>query len=145
MLPNKYDNYFYLQYKDPITNEIIDLKKSNHKYLFNCGTKYVEIIGLADLGQKQNQYNDTYIEDHDNQIDIIVRGDEFIIKNIISLVIPSDNINYTSFYNPGGPGPSPFENVKYTLPSEFQVVDVINKLDNPHTVTWINTMQEPIN
>ena len=146
MLPDKYDNYFYLQYKNPITGEITDLIKSNHKYLFDCGTKYVEIIGLADLGIKQNIYNsDNYIEDHDNQIDIIVKGDETIIRNIVSLVIPSDNNKYTLFYNPGGPGPTPFENIKYTNPSEYQVIEIINNLDNPNSVTWINSMQKPIN
>jgi hypothetical protein len=61
---------------------------------------YIEIIGLADLGIKQDKYDSTYIEDHDNQIDIIVRGTEDIIKNIISLVVPSDGKYYTKFYNP---------------------------------------------
>ena len=145
MLPDKYDNYFYLQYKNPITGEITDLVKSNYKYFFNCATKYVEIIGLADLGQKQNYYNENnYIEDHDNQIDIVVKGDESIIKNIVSLVIPSIG-KYTQFYNPGGPGPTPFENVKYTIPSEYQVVEIKNNIDNPNSVSWINTKQNPIN
>lgn len=145
MLPDKYENYFYLQYKNPITGEITDLKKSNHKYFFNCNTKFVEIIGLADLGFKQSIYDDTYIEDHDNQIDIIVKGDECIIKNIIRLVIPSDDHEYTKFYNPGGPGLNQNENIIYTMPSKYQIVDIINNLDNPNCVSWINLNQNPIN
>lgn len=146
MLPDKYENYFYLQYKSQITGEITDLKKSNYKYYFNDPCHgYVEIIGLADLGMKQPKYNDIYIEDHDNQIDIVVKGDEHIIRNIINLVIPSDDNEYTKFYNPGGPGPTPFSDVVYTMPSEFQVVEIINNLNNPNTVTWINLKQKPIN
>lgn len=141
MFPDQYDNYFYLQHKDKLTGIVTDLKKSNHKYCFFKG--YVEIIGLADLGLKQNSYNDTYIEDHDNQIDIIVKGDESVIVDIVSLVIPSQN-SYTKFYNPGGPGPTPFDNIIYTNPSEYQVVNIINNLENPKTVSWINLDQRPI-
>jgi len=141
MLPDSYEKYFYLQYKNPITGEITDLKKSNHKYLFNNETTYVEIIGLADLGAKQLSYNQTYIEDHDNQIDIVLKGDKSVVENIISLVVPSDGNEYTKFYNPGGPGPTPIENIKYTLPSEYQKIDIINNLENPNCVSWINTRQ----
>jgi len=145
MLPNMYEKYFYLQYNDPITKKSFDLKKQNYKYYFNCGLEYVEIVGLSDLGQKQNIYNDTYIEDHDNQIDIIVKGNIDIIKNITKLIIPSDKINYTQFYNPGGPGPTPFADIIYTNPSEYQTVTIINNLENPKTVSWINTCQKYIN
>jgi hypothetical protein len=142
MFPDSYENYFYLQHKNPITDEITELKKSNFKYLFNNGTKYVEIIGLADLGIKQPQYNQKYIEDHDNQIDIVLKGNKSVIKNIINLVIPSNGKEYTKFYNPGGPGPTPFENITYTIPSEYQIIDIINNLENPNTVSWINTHQK---
>lgn len=144
MLPDKYDNYFYLQYKNPITGEITDLKKSNYKYCFdNYG--WIEIIGLADLGMKQLMYNNEYIEDHDNQIDIVVKGDEHIINHIVNLVIPSNGKEYTKFYNPGGPGPTPFSDISYSLPSEYQVVEITNNLKNPNSVTWINLKQKPIN
>lgn len=147
MFPDSYEKYFYLQYKNPITNEITDLKKSNYKYFFNNYNgngelHYVEIIGLADLGMKQPKYNQTYMEDHDNQIDIVLKGDICVIKNIVSLVIPSDGTEYTKFYNPGGPGPTPLENISYTLPSEYQTVNIINNLENPNTVSWINTNQK---
>lgn len=143
MLPDKYENYFYLQHIDPLTNEITNLKKSNFKYFFSCG--YVEVIGLADLGMAQSNYDDTYIEDHDNQIDIVVKGSEDVIKNIKKLIIPSTGDNYTKFYNPGGPGPTPFPNIVYSLGSEYQVIKIINNLDNPNSVSWINLNQEPLN
>lgn len=142
MFPDSYEKYFYLQYKNPITGEITDLKKSNHKYLFNNETTYVEIIGLADLGIKQSSYNQTYLEDHDNQIDIVLKGDKSVIENIVYLVVPSDGNEYTKFYNPGGPGPTPIKNIKYTLPSNYQKINIINNLENPNCVSWINTQQK---
>lgn len=142
MFPNYYEKYFYLQHKNPITGEITDLKKSNYKYLFDNCTKYVEIIGLADLGIKQSSYNQTYIEDHDNQIDIVLKGDQSVVENIFSLIVPSDGNEYTKFYNPGGPGPTPIENIIYTMPSEYQKIDIINNIENPNSVSWINTHQK---
>lgn len=139
MFPDAYEKYFYLQYKNPITNEITNLTKQNYKYLFDCDKHWVMIVGLADLGTKQNVYDSTYLEDHDNQIDIIVKGSENIIKNIVSLVVPSDGISYTQFYNPGGPGPNPFNNIKYTNPSEYQIISVINNIEKQNTVSWIDT------
>ena len=152
MLPDKYENYFYLQYIDPSSGVTTDLMKQN--YVYNINGMTVEIIGLAELGFKQPSYDDTYIEDHDNQIDIIVKGDIDIIKNIKKLIIPSGTdasgnaiepyTNYTKFYSPGGPGPNPpaeASDIKYTLPSVYQELDIIDNLTNPQTITLINLTQ----
>lgn len=148
MLPDQYEKYWYLQYVDPSTSVVTNLYKQQYKYTF--GSYSVTIVGLADLGFKSTTgYNsDTYSEDHDNQIDIVVKGDETVIKNIKKLIIPSGGSNpdtgvsYISFMCPGGPGPTPIPGIKYTLPSEYQELDIINNLNNPKTVTWIGNLKK---
>ena len=143
MLPDQYERYWYLQYVDPDTSISTNLYKQQYKYTF--GSYSVTIVGLADLGFLSTTGYDsaTYSEDRDNQIDIIVKGDETIIKNIKKLVIPSGGFNpdtglsYISFMSPGGPGPTPIPGMKYTLPSVYQELDIINNLNNPKTVTFI--------
>ncbi len=152
LLPDKYENYFFLQYVDPNTGSTTDLMKQNYTYEING--KFVEIVGLAELGVPQTTYDNTYVEDHDNQVDIIVKGDIEIIENIKKLIIPSGTdkngnpvepyTNYTKFYNPGGPGPNPppeSENILYCPPSVYQELDVVNHLTNPQTITYIDLTQ----
>lgn len=143
MLPDQYEKYWYLQYVDPVTSVVTNLYRQQHTY--TIGSYSVTIVGLADLGYKSTTgYNsNTYSEDHDNQIDIVVKGDEEIIKNIKKLIIPSGGINpetedeYIKFYSPGGPGPTPIPDMLYTIPSVYQELNIINNLNNPKTVTWI--------
>ena len=59
------------------------IENKNYKYEING--KSVEIVGLAELGVPQETYDNTYVEDHDNQVDIIVKGDLEIIENIKKL------------------------------------------------------------
>ncbi len=137
MTPDNYERYFYLQYTDPKTMQKTDLIKSNYIYQFSIGS--VEIVGLADLGQKQDTYDEEiYMEDHDNYIDICVKGNYNVIKNIKKLIVPSDGQQYTKFYNPSGPGPTPQSDVTYTIPSVYQEVDIVNNIKNPNCVTYIS-------
>jgi hypothetical protein len=137
MTPNNYERYFYLQYTDPKTMLTTNLTKSNYIYQFDTGS--VEIIGLADLGQLQDTYDEEiYMEDHDNYIDICAKGSYNVIKNIKKLVIPSDGEQYTTFYTPSGPGPTPTAGITYTNPTVYQEVDIINNIKNPNCVTYIS-------
>ena len=43
-------------------------------------------------------------------------GDEAAARNITFVEIPALEGGYRAFYNPGGPGPEPFEGVRYTAP-----------------------------
>ena len=74
-------------------------------------------------------------EDRDNYIDIILVGDESAARNITHVEIPSLEGGYNAFYNPGGPGPEPFEGVRYTAPGPADLEPVINALDNPMRVS----------
>ena len=66
---------------------------------------------------------------------IILVGDETAARNITHVEIPSLEGGYNAFYNPGGPGPEPFEGVRYTAPGPADLEPVINALDNPMRVS----------
>ena len=91
-------------------------------------------MGLSDLGQSSASYDDCYDEDRDNYIDIIIEGDEAAARNITHVEIPSLAGGYDAFYNPGGPGSTPFPGVVYTQPGPPDLEPVIMALDNPMRV-----------
>jgi hypothetical protein len=112
------------------------------RWLTQTGVPYqlpsgmLTVVGLADLGPAQSSYDDSYVEDHDNQIDIVLSGDEAAIATIKTVQIPASG-SYSPFYNPGGPGNSPTPGVTYSQPGPSLTESVINALTNPMTVTYI--------
>ena len=94
----------------------------------------IEILGLADLGPLQAVYDDTYIEDHDNQIDIILKGDAAAMRRIRAVHIPASG-DYLPFYNPGGPGNNPFPMVTYTAAGPEWLQPVTIAIDDPMQVS----------
>ena len=137
LTPTMFENFFRIHAKGP-NGEIVLLEKVGQEYLVADGT--LRIVGLSDLGQKEDPdegifYDDCYSEDRDNYIDIILVGDEAAARNITHVEIPSLEGGYNAFYNPGGPGPEPFEGVRYTAPGPADLEPVINALDNPMRVS----------
>ena len=137
LTPTMFENFFRIHAKGS-DGEIVLLEKVGQEYLVADGT--LRIVGLSDLGQKENPdegifYDDCYAEDRDNYIDIILVGDEAAARNITHVEIPSLEGGYNAFYNPGGPGPEPFEGVRYTAPGPADLEPVINALDNPMRVS----------
>lgn len=96
----------------------------------------LRVIGLSDLGLAQDSYDECYIEDRDNYIDIILEGDDAAARNITFLEIPSLQGGYTPFYNPGGPGTTPTPGVSYSAPGPRDLEPVIIALDNPMRVSY---------
>ncbi len=97
----------------------------------------LRVVGLSDLGKAANDetaYDDCYVEDSDNYIDIILEGDEAAARNITHLEIPATG-DYLPFYNPGGPGLEPFPGVRYTAPGPPDLEPVIIALDDPMRVS----------
>ena len=99
----------------------------------------LRVVGLSDLGQRADPsngvfYDGCYAEDRDNYIDIILVGDEAAARNVTFVEIPSLEGGYRPFYNPGGPGPEPFEGVRYTAPGPRDLEPVIIALDDPMRV-----------
>jgi len=137
LTPTMFEDFFRIHAKGS-NGEVVLLEKVGQEYLVAGGT--LRIVGLSDLGQKENPdegifYDDCYAEDRDNYIDIILVGDEAAARNITYVEIPSLEGGYSAFYNPGGPGPEPFDGVRYTAPGPADLEPVINALDNPMRIS----------
>ena len=137
LTPTMFEDFFRIHAKGS-NGEVVLLEKVGQEYLVADGK--LRIVGLSDLGQKEDPdegifYDDCYAEDRDNYIDIILVGDEAAARNITHVEIPSLEGGYNAFYNPGGPGPEPFEGVRYTAPGPADLEPVINALDNPMRVS----------
>ena len=61
-------------------------------------------------------------------------GDEAAARSITDIEIPAQD-DYLTFYNPGGPGPTPFPDVRYTAPGPPDLEPVTIALDNPMRVS----------
>lgn len=108
-------------------------------YHLPAGT--IRVVGLADLGVAQSSYDDSYVEDNDNQIDIILEGDRAAMATITAVVIPATG-QYSPFYNPGGPGNAPTPGVPYSQPGPALRQPVTDALDNPMTVSFGRTVKK---
>ncbi|MFW5709559.1 MAG: phospholipase [Chloroflexota bacterium] len=134
--PDDYENFFRV-HVNGADGETVLLEQVGVDYEVAGGT--LRVIGLSDLGQRENPdegiyYDDCYGEDRDNYIDIILVGDEEAARNITFVEIPAIEDGYQPFYNPGGPGPEPFEGVRYTAPGSPDMEPVIIALDDPMRV-----------
>jgi hypothetical protein len=96
----------------------------------------LRILGLADLGPKQQQYDDCYREDKDNYIDIVIAGEEAAVRRITGVEIPASG-DYSPFHNPGGPGENPTPGVPYSSPGPSRLEPVWVALGDPMTVTFV--------
>jgi hypothetical protein len=131
-----YEDFFRV-HVNGADGETVLLEEVGVEYQVAGGT--LRVVGLSDLGQRENPdegiyYGDCYSEDRDNYIDIILVGDEAAARNITFVEIPSLDGGYRAFYNPGGPGPEPFEGVRYTAPGPPDLEPVIIALDDPMRV-----------
>lgn len=134
--PDMFQDYFRLRARGA-DGGTVTMDRVGVDYPVKGGT--LRVVGLSDLGQAQNPkdgiyYDDCYQEDRDNYIDIILVGDETAARNVTFVEIPSLAGGYRAFYNPGGPGPEPFEGVRYTAPGPPDLEPVVIALDNPMRV-----------
>lgn len=134
--PNMYEQFFRVHVKGNEGKTIL-FEKIGQEYVVSGGT--LRVIGLAELGLKENPengiyYDDYYKEDRDNYIDIILVGDEAAARNVTFVEIPAVGGGYRQFFNPKGPGPEPFEGVRYTVPGSPDLEPVKKALDNPMRV-----------
>jgi len=132
--PDEFERYFQLQ---------VRLDNGSTQALTQTGVVYdldgssLEIVGLAELGQAASSvpYDDCYIEDGDNQIDIILAGDEAAMRKVSAVIIPATD---NPFFNPGGPGRNPVPGINYTAPGPFDVEPVTLAIDDPKVVNFHN-------
>jgi hypothetical protein len=91
---------------------------------------------------ERKTYNDSYTEDDDNYIDIILDGSLAAARRITTVQIPSAG-RYHPLYNPGGPGNNPAPGVRYSAPSPPISQPVTIALANPQTITYIHCPHQP--
>jgi hypothetical protein len=137
IFPTDFSKYFILSAigKD---GSLVELTQTGVRYDIP-GLGNVTIIGLADTGLLQSTYNLAYVEDHDNQYDVILTGDADAIASLATVRMPSSG-NYSAVYNPGGPGNNPASNnanVPFTVPSSDQTVNITNNLSTGNYVTYV--------
>ncbi|MEO1441815.1 MAG: hypothetical protein AAFV33_15565, partial [Chloroflexota bacterium] len=139
--PDDYEKFFRV-HANGADGETVLLEEVGVEYEVMGGT--LRVVGLADIGQAEDPeagiyYDDCYSEDRDNYLDIILVGDEEAARNVTFVEIPATEDGYQPFYNPGGPGPEPFEGVTYTAPGPPDLEPVINALDDPMRVDRMPT------
>lgn len=116
ILPTEFSRYFRLEALDEFGRSVW-LDETGVEYsIGNLGS--VTLLGLADTGPAQATYDESYVEDHDNQYDVILSGDRAAVEQIVRVHLPSES-DYSAVYNPGGPGNDPGSNppVPFTVPS----------------------------
>ena len=136
VLPTDYEKFFRIHVSGENGDTVL-IEQDSVDYQVLGGT--LRVIGLSDLGPLEGdgvEYGDCYTEDRDNYIDIILVGDTAAARNILFLEIPSLEGGYSAFYNPGGPGTTPFEGETYTQPGPRDLEPVIIALDDPMRVTY---------
>lgn len=135
--PDMFEDFFRLQAEGPDGKTVI-MDRTGVDYRLAGGT--LRIVGLSDLGKaadpdKGIYYDGCYQEDGDNYIDIILVGDAAAARHVEAVEIPSLAGGYQAFYNPGGPGPEPFADVRYTAPGPPDLEPVLIALDDPMRVS----------
>ncbi len=132
--PDEFQRYYRLQALTD-SNETILIEEAGVDY--EIDGHRLRVVGLAELGPLQEDYNDCYVEDSDNQMDIILAGDEEAMRRIVAVEVPSVD-PYSPFFNPGGPGNQPTPGERYTSPSRPHTQAVLQAIDDPMTVTYID-------
>lgn len=137
LLPTDYARYFLVKARDQ-AGRLVELKEAGQMYGVP-GYGSVRVVGLADTGLAQSRYDEAYVEDHDNQYDIILDGDLAAMARIVEVQMPSSGA-YRAVYNPGGPGNQPGSNppgVPFTVPSQNHSVAVTNDLTGKAFVSYV--------
>lgn len=134
VFPTEFSRYFRLHARGAHGRDTL-LTRTGHDY--RIAGHELTILGLADVGRKQQSYDDCYREDKDNYIDIILAGQTAAARRITGVEIPASG-GYSPFFNPGGPGNDPSKGVRYTSPGPRQLQPVWVALENPMTVTYVH-------
>lgn len=130
--PDMFDRYFALDFSTGQT-----LATSKMGMMIDGTNTTVSVLGLADTGiYLEEGYTPCYLDDRDNYIDIImhVDGDPTVLETTLT--------SFTAFsqqpglYNPGGPGPFPFEGVRYVAPAPQQTFPIDVDLNRAREVTY---------
>lgn len=136
ILPTEFGRFFRLEARDAL-GEPVWIDEAGVDYTIS-GHGSVRVLGIADTGPAQAQYDDAYVEDHDNQYDIILAGDRAAVEQLVRVHMPSGG-DYDAVYNPGGPGNDPASNpdTPFTVPSSPQAIEVSNLMGDDPYVSFV--------
>lgn len=140
--PTQYSRFFRV-YARHRNGNLVALPRANVVYRI---PEPISIIGMADLGRKQEEYDNCYDEDRDNYIDIILTGSRKAMARLHSIKMPTKRykgMDYKPLFNPGGPGSTPFPNITYTQPSPPNSIRIQNALVDPKVVSYASSRQCP--
>ena len=124
--PDAYEHHFRIHATAEDGSTVL-LSETGVDYGVAGGT--LRVLGLADLGQPLGDgvvYNDCYTEDVDNQIDIILEGNDAAARSITHVEVPSSG-EYQPLYNPEVLDRA-IPRVRYTEPSPHDLEPVITPL-----------------
>lgn len=134
--PDQFEDFFRLHATGPNGDPVL-MTETGVDYELDGGS--LRIVGMSDLGKPAGDdvhYDDCYAEDSDNYIDMILVGDEAAARGLTHLEIPAGEDGYLPLYNPGGPGPEPFPDVRYIAPGPPDLEPIIDALDDPMRVSF---------
>lgn len=136
LTPDDFAKFFQISALDR-EGRVVTILEAGVDYLIP-GYGHVRVLGIADTGLAQTSYDLAYVEDHDNQYDIILTGDEAAIARLQSVRMPSGD-GYWPVYNPGGPGNDPQNNPAgpFTVPSSDQTVLISHDFAASSFVTYV--------
>ena len=136
ILPTDFSKFFILTATDS-SNNAVQITQTGVSYAIP-GYGNITVLGIADTGPLQSTYDLAYVEDHDNQYDIILLGDATAIARLTTIRMPSSGA-YSPVYNPGGPGNNLASNPAgpFTVASSDQTVNITNHLANGAYVTYV--------
>ena len=134
--PDDFAKFFQITALDVNGNTVTILETGVDYRIPGYGT--VRVLGVADTGLAQDAYDLAYVEDHDNQYDIILGGDAAAIARLQAVRMPSGD-GYSPVYNPGGPGNDPDNNPPgpFTVGSADQTVAITQDIEVSSFVTYV--------
>lgn len=137
VLPTHFSTFFRIHATGPDGTDVI-IDSVGEPVEVAGGT--LTVVGISDLGQPESIedqvfFDDCYVEDRDNYLDIILSGDDAAARSVTALEIPGLEGGYGAFYNPGGPGQTPTPGVRYTAPGPALMQPITIALDDPMRVT----------
>ena len=99
----------------------------------------IKILGIADLRQGKEAENEfTYSEDHDNQLDIIIKASSRrAAASLKQVILPDPRLGtHSPIYTPGGPGSGPSIATTFTESNGGQILNIKKAINSPYTVSW---------
>lgn len=134
--PNDFSKYFILQASDGKGHTLSITQVGVSYQIGDFGS--IKVLGIGDTGLKQSSYNPAYIQDFDNQYDIILSGDALAVSHLSAIRMPSSGA-YSPVYNPGGPGNNVAAGpaINWTVPSSDQTFQISNDLIQASYVSYV--------